>query len=237
MPPLSIEILDPSATHSFSGWRPGKIFRHAESAVEDDSDLIMRLVAPRGTRTPKVWADEHNKAFYVPGSYDEEPLKDSAKGIDEEGAANNISPRDQRADSPDTVASDDDSGADRYAELRLTFSNVLKHKGSGFVFGGSKNSCDVHCGTAAQGCSDQMFRFSFNDDGSLYLETTAQKRMTKVIYNGQKGIKRRAFRWNLFEDAKTIRVIVDGKLDFDVMLPKHEGCRERYGRETPTLHE
>ncbi|KAL2036945.1 hypothetical protein N7G274_010370 [Stereocaulon virgatum] len=166
---------------------------------DDDPNLIVRLVAAYGRRTPKMWSHSHNKSRYVPPSF---------QGFRQSSC----------------IAMPDDTEA----EIQLTFDKPPKDFSKGFVFGSDKHTCDVYCGAAEDGISKEMFRITFNDNGDIILQTMNQEKMTRVTYNNQEGGKRLNFTWILFLEANTVRVRVADRIEFDVIVSNHCRNMEQY---------
>ena len=158
-------------------------------APDDDPNLIVRLVAAYGKRTPKIWSHSHNKLRYIPPSF---------KGFQQSSCIT----------LPD----------DTEAEIQLTFDKPPKDLSKGFVFGSDRRTCDIYCGAVEDGISKEMFCITFNDNGNVILQTINQEKMTRVTYNKQGGGRRLNFTWRLFSEADTTRVRVADRIEFDVIM-------------------
>lgn len=182
-----------------------EIFEH-----ENDSPNIILTLVAKNDRTSKIWARPENCSRYVHPSFNGEEL----------------SGRSMRRSTPVLPDPDRDIIPDIHGEpdtepsIQLNFKTLPKNPALGFVFGSDSDLCDVYLGLTDHGFSRRAFCIRFNDHGDIVMDT-ASVNSTQVTYNSQAGGKRFDFRWIFFTNLKKLFVEVAGRLEFEIIIPKH----------------
>jgi hypothetical protein len=178
--------------------------------MEEDPNLICTLTAI-SEDAKQAFQESHNSRFYVPQ------------------ASREIAAAASRESTPATnVGDEDDVGdgsEDRTHRLQLTFNRKPRNIDQGFVFGGSKKTCDVVLGSPNIGISSSHFRITFDEKDRLVLIDSSTLG-TAVSYDGQGGDEDRKnphdrkqnrprdrsndFSWILFPNIDNKHVIITG---------------------------
>ena len=173
-------------------------------------NLAFTLVAGN-ERAKQMWADPYNSSRYVPASFTRKGRKDPSAG-------------DDSLDVPESENKNDQSKAkgkkDTEPALRFLFNNWPKDFAKGYVLGSDDKSCDALLGDPGDQISEQALAFTFNQQHELVMNVTSDKR-TSVTFNEQKVARRTRFSWIFPRAKRNIRVLVEGVLEFEVLLPKY----------------
>ena len=187
------------------------------AATHDDPNTIVTLVGCNA-RTNQVWADPHNKDFYLP------PVSQATHGrvrkwvVDSKNRSRQLTPD---PNDPARVKS-------REPALRITFSKKPKNPKLGYLLGSDRTLCDIFLGSADDSISEQMFALSFNRYNEVIM--TSFSKYDVLVSYGKQQVKRKKFTWIFPSDQKNVVVEAGDRIEFKVEVPKHETDMTSYER-------
>lgn len=184
--------------------------------TEDSNPCIILTLVAHGHRAHALWADKHNKAFYIP------PTSQATTGVPREKVVN--SKDISRALTP----SPEDPSIVKMSEpkLQITFSNMPKNPSVGYLLGSDRETCDIFLGSLDDCISHQMMTITFNEYNEVVMKSSSRNE-TVVAYGGQKG-KRKNFIWIFPAQEEGISVHAAKSIKFVVEVPKHETDKVAY---------
>lgn len=187
--------------------------------TDNDPNMILTLVA-HGHRATDVWADPHNKSFYLP------PVSQAVNGKPSKAVVT----KDGRSRQPTPSPNDRGRLKTSEAKLQITFGNKPKNPEVGYLLGSDRELCDIFLGSIEDCISQRMFTISFNQYNEVIM-TSSSSNATLVKYHRQKG-DRMNFTWIFPPGQKKIFVNAgdtegDG-IKITVGVPTHDTDKAAY---------
>lgn len=162
-----------------------------------------------------MWADTHNKAFYIP------PTSQATTGEPREPVVDPNNP------SRELTPSSEDPCSAKPSEpkLQITFSHMPKNPDLGYVLGSDRESCDILLGTLDDCIGHLMFAITFNEDNEVVMKSSSINE-TVVAYRKQTA-NRKNFTW-IFSVGEQISVHAAERIMFTLEVPNHQTDKAAY---------
>ena len=189
-----------------------------QKSTDNKPDVIVTLVADCA-RASEIWQHLFNESRYLPHA----PQATSVRIREIEPSPNNLF----REKTPPSTHPG--LAPKKEPAIQLTFSNPPKKPELGYLLGSDEEDCDVFLGSTDDAISGCMLSISFNENNEVILQSSSIN-ATRVSYSidGTQVVTRTNFTWIFLPEVQSIHVIVADKIDFWVVLPKHETDQAAY---------
>ena len=187
-----------------------------KAATINKPHIIATLVA-HSHRAFTVWADPHNKPFYL------RPLSQAVDGRLRKMVVN---PVDGKARQVTPEADDHNRIKPSEPALQITFERKPKHPELGYLIGSDRDLCDIFLGSADDLISQFMFTMSFNQYNEVMMTSVSKNDI--IVSYGKQEVRRRNFNWIFPSTKKSIFVTASEEIRFTVVVPAHVTDRQSY---------